>query len=100
MTYGPRKVKEEKDRLVAFDGLRILFQLGMKCRYFYGIWEADICNGLLWFNGKYSLIVHKQCGFELDSINLFDEDSSTVTSSGGSSVGVLSVIERRLPHIS
>ena len=87
MAYGPREVTEEKDRLMAFDGLRMLFQLGMKCRYFYGIWEADICNGLLWFNGTYGFIVHKQCGFDPDSINLFDVDSSTDTNSGGSSSG-------------
>ena len=87
MEYGPRQVKEEKDRLMAFDGLRMLFQLGMKCRYFYGIWEADICNGLLWFNGMYGFVAHKQCGFDPDSINLFDEDSSTNTKRGGSSSG-------------
>lgn len=84
MEYGPRKLTEEGDRLMAFDGLRMLFQSSMRCKYFYGVWEADICNGLLWFIGTHGFNAHAKSSLDPQSINLFEEGSSIGTSSGGS----------------
>ena len=87
MEYGPREVQEVEDKLMAFDGLRMLFQLGMQCGYFYGLWEADVCNGLLWFNGTHVFHIVKQSVYDPQSISLYKDGSSTSTSSGGSYIG-------------
>jgi hypothetical protein len=54
LDYCPRRLTFEKDRLVAIEGLKTMYQQYMGCAYFYGVWESDIYNGLLWFNGERS----------------------------------------------
>ena len=46
--YGMRQFKHESDRLTAFDGMRQLFQPGIDCLYWNGLWTSDLYTGLLW----------------------------------------------------
>jgi hypothetical protein len=46
--YGMRHFKHESDRLTALDGVRQLFQPGIDCLYWNGLWTSDLYTGLLW----------------------------------------------------
>ena len=86
IAYCPRQLKHREDRLMAFDGLRMLYQPRIKCEYFYGLWEADICNGLLWFIGTHGGTVIESSVYDPQSFTLFEVGSSAGSSSGGSYV--------------
>jgi hypothetical protein len=70
LDYCPRRLTFEKDRLVAIEGLKTMYQQYMGYTYFYGIWESDVYNGLLWFNGERSDCTMSGCLIDPLSVSL------------------------------
>lgn len=83
IAYAPRKFTKKHDKLIAFDGIRSLYDQKMDCQYFYGIWINDICTGLLWFDGTYASNVHTSCLLDPASTILFPAGSDTVSDKEG-----------------
>lgn len=71
MEYCPRKLSHESDRLIAIDGIKNLYQTYMDCDYIWGMWEGDIYNGLLWFNGMQKETIISSCIVDPLSVPLF-----------------------------
>lgn len=95
MNYCPRQLSKETDRLIALDGLRSLYQPFTNCKYIYGLWEHDIYNGLLWFNGINGHGNISSCSFDPPSMIVFKMNSRCGESSSGMGFGRDPVYLRR-----
>lgn len=95
MNYCPRQLSKETDRLIALDGLRSLYQPFTNCKYIYGLWEHDIYNGLLWFNGINGHGNISSYSFDPPSMIVFKMNSRCGESSSGMGFGRDPVYLRR-----